>query len=73
MRYKVDQEKISVVLLDKFLTFRKLSEESGVSYQTVCDCCGKKNQPVTMPTLEKLCKALSCRPSQIVRMEAGEA
>ncbi len=66
MKYKIDAEKIRLMLLDEFMTFHQLADRSGVSYQTVCECCGKNNQAVTMPTLEKLCKALSCRATDIV-------
>ncbi len=63
-------DKVRALLLNRFWTCRTLSDNSGVSYQTVCEACSNK-RAVKMITLSKLCKALSCEPSDIVAAAAA--
>lgn len=37
----------------------------GIDNKTICNL--KKNQNITLLTLEKLCKAMDCTPNDIVR------
>ncbi len=67
-RYKLNRAKVRTLLLRNLLTLQKLSELAGIAYGTACSACGPKNKPVTMPTLKKICQALSCQASDIVTL-----
>jgi len=63
----LDVDKIREILLGRFWTLRDLSDSSGVTYPTICACCGEKKAPVRVSTLKKICEALAVPAVEIVK------
>ncbi|SEW20147.1 helix-turn-helix domain-containing protein [[Clostridium] fimetarium] len=58
--------KLWKMLIDKNMSKKELSEQSGVSGATLARM--KNNRPVTMNVLVKLCGVLNCRIDDIVKI-----
>lgn len=43
-----------------------LSEKAGISYPTVIRICNNNLSRIDFPTLNSICKALDCTPSDII-------
>ena len=63
----VSYKKLWKLLIDKGLNKTQLREQAGISTSAFARL--GKNQTVSMETLEKICKALSCDVSDIVEFE----
>lgn len=46
-----------------------LAKETGITYLNICNLCGEKTNSIKFTVLEEICKALSCNPGDIFKIE----
>ena len=63
-RVEILYKKLWKLLIDRQMTQTEMRKAAGISSSTLAMM--NKNLPVTTAVLEKICKALNCRPSDIV-------
>lgn len=60
----VNYSKLLHILIDKNITTAQLAEKAGVSANIISRI--KKNEYVSLETIELICKALKCSPNDIL-------
>jgi putative transcriptional regulator len=60
--------RIDQLLKDHERTFYWLAKETGVSHTTLWRLKKDKAQGITFNTLERICKALSCQPGDVLTL-----
>lgn len=63
-RVEILYKKLWKLLIDRQMTQTEMRKAAGISSSTLAMM--NKNLPVTTAVLEKICKALNCRPNDIV-------
>jgi len=58
--------KLKELIESKGMSMLVLSEKAGVSYMAVCRVCRDKITRIDFSTLNNLCNALGCVPSDII-------
>ena len=63
----VDYSKLWKQCIDKKMTKMQLKEAAHISYNAVAKM--GKNEPVSLDTLEKVCRALECNVGDVVEFD----
>lgn len=64
--------KLKVMLAEREMTQRQLSEASGIRLPTINDIATGKTKAISVATLDKLCEVLNCTPNDILQYTRNE-
>jgi putative transcriptional regulator len=65
--------RLSYLLLDNQAKLKELSEATGISMNNLSILKNNKARAIRFSTLEAICKALHCRPGDLLEYVAAEA
>lgn len=61
------KSKLKVVLADKGMTQKRLSEITGIRPPTISALCNDTLRHIPIDVMEKICVALDCQPGDLLR------
>ena len=65
-RVKVIKFKTAVILKDKEMTQKELSEKTGIRIDTISKMCTGKAKHIPVDVLDAICAALDCKPGDLL-------
>ena len=66
----VNYDKLFHLLIDKRMSNAQLADKAGISANIITRI--KKNEYISLESIEKLCNALTCRVDDILEFKAAE-
>ena len=66
----VSYDKLFHLLIDKRISNTRLADKAGISANIITHI--KKNEYISLESIEKLCQALECRVDDILEFKAAE-
>lgn len=57
------------MVYEKCMSLRQFAKVAGIPYVTLHAIANDKRPSVRLTTIEKICKALSCTPNDLIKMD----
>lgn len=61
--------KLKELLKERGITQAELAKLTGIRPSTICDMCNGISQFVKLEHIDRICKALSCNISELIKMD----